>query len=242
MTPDEIRDLLAGAAGGYRNVRATIVYTLRRPGSRRVVRERRVAYERPDRAFHEEWRLSPTVHRLVGRAGRHGERWWQQTIGRREVIVHRGGSGPIAWWPSDPEAPPSQRLPMRRIAHVGIVHPAVLELLDPSEVVGIGNVDITLEDRGETSWLERPARRITVSCEPNDVLETVPWGDAELLVDVERGVILRAEDSGRGGATLTSEMTEIAFDLDLPPATFEPPEGSELFEVDDGEDDEPRVP
>jgi hypothetical protein len=57
-------------------------------------------------------------------------------------------------------------------------------------------------------------------------------GDADpivLDVDRERGVIVRAESSYKGSVYLILEMTEVAFDQELPPHTFQiqPLEGGE---------------
>lgn len=126
-----------------------------------------------------------------------------------------------------PGAPPDEPLPMEGIRDVGIVDPAVVELLDPDGIVRIGNVDPVFEVLGESECLGRPVVRARVRFEPEPdepaIFDTLPFGDAELLVDADRGVILYALDSGPDGATMTSEVTEIEFDLEVPPETFETP-------------------
>ena len=96
--------------------------------------------------------------------------------------------------------------------------------------------DVELELVGESHVLNRRALVVAARPVSGDTakLEGLGWGadEYELLVDAERGVLLRSEARVGGYPWRVLEMEEVAFDEDFPPGTFtlDPPPG-ESFEV-----------
>lgn len=104
-------------------------------------------------------------------------------------------------------------------------------LLDPASVVP----GLELEPLGRMTWGGREA--IRVRARPREADEELFWHDLhglapgaeayDLIVDVERGVLLRAAAYLDGEEFATTEVLEIAFDEPIDPATFTfvPPPG-----------------
>ena len=96
--------------------------------------------------------------------------------------------------------------------------------------------DVELELVGESHVLNRRALVVAARPVSGDTakLEGLGWGadEYELLVDAERGVLLRSEARVGGYPWRVLEMEEVAFDEDFPPGTFtlDPPP-RESFEV-----------
>jgi len=130
------------------------------------------------------------------------------------------------WWSFDPHTGARTNGGDRRYGH-GLPFNALL--VAPGQVVGSGELALA----GETAIAGRRglvvhARGRPVSAlfpEPGHLLE-----EAQLVVDAERGVLLRLEHLLDGESYALEEFTEIAFDEEFPAETFvfEPPAGEEL--------------
>jgi len=112
---------------------------------------------------------------------------------------------------------------------------AALALLDPAHVLGI----LRLEPAGEIVVAERPA--ILVRGAPRDRDGFYPHrlgfgAEAyELVIDRERGVLLRTTALLDGEPMSSTEVLELAFDEEFPPGTF-------VFELPEGETFRPLFP
>jgi hypothetical protein len=105
-------------------------------------------------------------------------------------------------------------------------HPLVAELIDPLDHLP---KDLRWERGGPTTFLGRRAMAFRAW-----VADWDRWNlftenltvadDYEVLVDVETGVILRFAQRFEGREYGATEMTEVAFDEDLPAELFQPPQ------------------
>jgi outer membrane lipoprotein-sorting protein len=97
---------------------------------------------------------------------------------------------------------------------------------------------VQLHPLGEAEWAGRRAlhaRATTRPGRPDFTFELPPGAESfDLLIDRERGVILRLAAFLAGDEFHTLEVGEIAFDETLPAETFrfDPPEGVEVVDVD----------
>lgn len=113
-------------------------------------------------------------------------------------------------------------------------------LLEPAVLIPV----LDFELRGEADAIGRPALRVGArpralqAGEPFFFRTQLPVGadEYELLVDTERGVVLRAAALLDGEEFSTSAIQELAFDPELPPEifTFEPPPGEAIRAPDAG--------
>lgn|GEM_PF-2496883 len=91
---------------------------------------------------------------------------------------------------------------------------------------------------GRNVFRLRGVSRVRTAYQPVDGLHELGVGadDYVLSVDAERGVILRAEARLREQPFIVVEMTEVAFDVDLPAETFtiELPDGQRFEDVSKG--------
>jgi hypothetical protein len=104
-------------------------------------------------------------------------------------------------------------------------------LFEPAPVLGV----VEFEVLGRTQVLDRPAHRVLarpipdVGAPPSLVLRDLGIGadNYELLIDAERGFLLRSEARLDGQPFRILEVTELGLDEDLPPHTFilDPPPG-----------------
>lgn len=118
------------------------------------------------------------------------------------------------WW----EWSPAFGLRSHELAR-GIRHHAGLDLLDPSEFLS----GFALEAAGEAVVAGRQARRVLLRSNsawhrPFELEPGVEEG--ELLLDAERGLILRRTAIVDGQEASVLEVEKISYDLELPPATF----------------------
>jgi hypothetical protein len=101
----------------------------------------------------------------------------------------------------------------------GVHHRGGVELLDPAEFLA----GYELEPAGEAVIAERPVRRVRVR---RTSAERGPFGvepaidAAELLLDAERGLVLRRAELVDGEEAFVREVERIAYDEPLPPETF----------------------
>jgi hypothetical protein len=104
-------------------------------------------------------------------------------------------------------------------------HPLVADLIDPRESLALGLAFERGPDRDHLGRRATTARAWISDWErwdPYSENATVA-DDYELLVDVETGVILRFARRFEGREFGATEMTEVAFDEDLPDELFQPP-------------------
>jgi hypothetical protein len=107
------------------------------------------------------------------------------------------------------------------------LHPVYAELFEPEDLLVEGGV--RLEPLGEASLLKRRALRVraVVDWTPDRHLAAVenlpPADDHELLVHVERGVILRRRSFADDRVFSSTEITSLVFDEELPPELFAQP-------------------
>jgi hypothetical protein len=107
---------------------------------------------------------------------------------------------------------------------VGDAHPLVAELIDPAERL---LEELRWERAGRTTYLGRQALGFRAWVADWDrwalFTENVAVADDyQVLVDVETGVILRFGRRFEGREYGATEMTEVAFDEDLPMELFRP--------------------
>jgi outer membrane lipoprotein-sorting protein len=108
------------------------------------------------------------------------------------------------------------------------------ELLEPIGLV----VAFELEPFGRTEVAGRPA--LHVRARPRELesrLHSLGFGadELELAVDVERGILLRTEARHADAAFRIVEVSEVEFDVELPPETFvfQAPEGETVRSSDE---------
>src|SRR5439155_6024346 len=114
------------------------------------------------------------------------------------------------------------------------VHPLILELLDPMDQWDDAAVVVPRFELIErTTWLDRPALRVSIRVEDwamvSMVSETVWEADEnELIVDAETGVVLRAASLLDGRAFRIVEVFDVSFDQPIDPSLFvlHPPPGT----------------
>ncbi|MBA3365251.1 MAG: hypothetical protein H0U03_05625 [Actinobacteria bacterium] len=102
-------------------------------------------------------------------------------------------------------------------------------LLDPSRL--LAGADFTV--LGRTTCAGREALRVLARPRKQEHLwppPGLPFGadEHELLVDAERGILLRTATRIEGRDLEIVEMLEVAFDETFPPDTFAPPPGEEI--------------
>jgi outer membrane lipoprotein-sorting protein len=120
------------------------------------------------------------------------------------------------WWSWSPATGLESHEDRRGVHHVG----AGLEMLDPARFLS----GFDLDSAGEAVVAGRAARRVHIRT--RDPKRHDPGGlelgieEAELLLDAERGLILRLAELFEGEEAFVREVEEIAYDVDLPPETF----------------------
>jgi outer membrane lipoprotein-sorting protein len=114
-------------------------------------------------------------------------------------------------------------------------------LIDPASILPA----VELEVAGRSTFLGRPVLEVTARPSPldEDDEEAPEWrsathglgsgaDDYRLLVDTERGVLLRSEALIGDEPFRVLEMKDVAFDEDLPEQTFTPPEAVDIERVE----------
>jgi outer membrane lipoprotein-sorting protein len=160
------------------------------PGEQAEVHRWRVELWAEQGRFRQERRGPDAEHVLVV----DGERWWSwsPTMGLRSHEDDRG------------------------VHHIG----AGLEMLDPARFLS----GFDLEPAGAGTVAGRAARRVHVRA--RDPKRHEPSGlelgieEAELLLDAERGLILRQAELFEGEEAFVREVEEIVYDVPLPAETF----------------------
>jgi len=107
-------------------------------------------------------------------------------------------------------------------------------LLDPAQLLASRVFEIV----GPAAWAGRPAVRVMVTPSAREVFSWergihVPEWPQELLVDAERGILLRCVNLLDGEPFSTVEFLSVAFDEEFPDDTFvfAPPDGEEVIDV-----------
>jgi outer membrane lipoprotein-sorting protein len=149
--------------------------------------------------------------------------------GKRSVstAVHVGD----VWWSYDP-AGGAQTNAGSRASQIDVHLPRAV--IDPGPLLS----SRVLEIAGDAVHAGRPAIRLIATPSP---AVTFPWQHGahagewpqELLVDAERGIVLRCASLLHGEPFAIVEFLAVAFDEELPDAAFvfEPPAGEELRDV-----------
>ncbi len=216
----DLLELMHGASGRVSSVRAIIVDRRRPELLERAFRRfaERVEFARGGGYFHvplggvapgeqaEEhvWRIA-----LLAEPGRFRR---ERTGPDAESVLVVDGN---RWW----DWSPAFGLRSHEVER-GISHGGGFELLDPSQFL----VGFSLEPLGEAVVAGRPARRVRVrSTETfaNRPLVLDPGvEEAEVLLDAERGLILRRAALVDEEEASVLEVEQIAYDEELPPETF----------------------
>jgi len=215
----ELLELMHGATGRVRGVRATFVER-RRPEllKRAFVRfAERVEVARGGGYFHV-----PLGGVASGEEA--DEHVWQIELAAEPGRFRQERRGPDAehvlvvdgerWWDWSPAFGLRSHEDER-----GVHHHGGLDLLDPSEFLA----GYALEPAGEAIIAGRPAIRVRVGCTS---AENRPFGlepgieQAELLLDAARGVVLRRAELVDGEEAFVREVETIIFDEPQPPETF----------------------
>jgi hypothetical protein len=215
----ELLELMHGAVGRVRSVRATLVER-RRPEllKRAFVRfAERVEMARGGGYFH-------VPHGGVAPGGEAGEHVWQIELTAEPGRFRQERRGPDAehvlvvdgerWWDWSPAFGLRSHEDERGVRHHGGLH-----LLDPSEFLA----GYALEPAGTADVAGRPAIRVRVG---RTSAEHRPFGlepgieKAELLLDAERGVVLRRAELVDGEEAFVREVETISYDKPQPPETF----------------------
>jgi outer membrane lipoprotein-sorting protein len=165
-------------------------------------------------------------------------RLWLEHDGRRRVEYSQGAAvitvvfdGPT-WWSWSPDVAARTNGGLHNHQHGS--GPSET-LIDSSALLSALRLQFVGSDtlRGRDIFRVRGLPRARSAHEPNHILYGL-GADADdymISVDAERGVVLRSEARLREEPFAVIEMTEMEFDVDLPPATFviDLPEG-ETFE------------
>ena len=225
----DLLELIDSAAGSYRTVRMATVRRTVTPGLRAAL-ERHAETLRRRGDSEEPWQLEH-VRREVRPVVESRLRLWHAPPHRWRV-EQPGGSlfvddGEREWHFTPPDAAWTHR--SQRATVWGIE-----QLLDPARLLPA----LLLEPTGETTWAGRHAIRVrSPSRGREDQLayeQLTPGADAhELLVDAERGTVLRLASLLGGEEIVTLDVEEIAFDEE--PAgwfVFEPPAGVEVVDAE----------
>jgi hypothetical protein len=205
----DVLELLSGAGRSWTTVRAVASVWSHRERSKEAI----VHHLREQRA------PEPGVARRVDARGlREADEWvakvWVARPDRTHVEYEGRGIVPLQKRVSSVNGRP-----------VSVPEPTPIDhLLDPSDIVA-ALVDLAVVGRGEVAG--RPVRLVTADPRPLRFGERGPFrglapgADRYLLsVDDERGVVLRLEAELHGDPYLITEITEIAFDEDLPEEIF----------------------
>jgi outer membrane lipoprotein-sorting protein len=138
------------------------------------------------------------------------------------------------WWSFDPGAGAMTNGSSPNHRHGSRLSRAIL---DPAELVASRDLEIV----GHSVHAGRRAVRVLSRPSVRDPFLSDPGGiggawDHELLVDAERGILLRIVSLLDGEPFMIAEFLEIAFDEELPDElfVFEPPPGEQVRDVRDG--------
>lgn len=215
----ELLELMHGATGRVRSVQATLIERRRPELLERAFRRfaERTEFARGGGYFHVPlggvapgeqadehlWRIE-----LWAETGRFRQERWGPDA--EHVLVVDGER----WWDWSPAFGLRSHGDDR-----GVHHHGGLDLLDASEFLG----GYALEPSGEAVAAGRPTRRMGVRSISS---EHRPFGlelgieEAELLVDAERGLVLRRAELVDGEEALVREVEQISYDETLPGTVF----------------------
>lgn len=237
----EVLELMHGAHGRFRTLRATIREWRHLPRSDRAF-EREVkesgatAYgvaflaTGMDEAEEEEARpeVSESILRLWVE-GRSRVREERESRGAHrpgpKLAIKDGG----IWWTYDPEYGAMSNVDEPEVGSG--VGQETEHLLDPSRLLSWADFTVL----GRTTCAGREALRVLTRPRTHEHLWPTPGlplgaDEHELLVDAERGILLRTATRMDGQDLQVVELLEVAFDETFPPETFTfvPPPGEEI--------------
>jgi outer membrane lipoprotein-sorting protein len=171
------------------------------------------------------------------------DRWrlWMEREGRRRTEFSAGeGSitvvfdGPT-WWSRSPHGLSMTNGGLENHRH-GVGPSGAL--IDAAALLSALRLQFLGDDtlRGRDVFRVRGLPRTRIGQEPEYGLHGLGGADADdyiLSVDAERGVVLRSEARLRERPFMVIEMTEVEFDVDLPPETFviDLPDGEAFHDV-----------
>ncbi len=212
--PENIPELMWASRQRWRTVRATLRYWEDTAMAREAMRV--MIPEAPPAGHEGAPRFEETVRRVWARKP---YRWRIEYEGPDGANAF---AGDLAW--SEPPHPPPNA-PRRPRAEPS-PDALALEAIDAT-VAYTFDPRILLEDLfitrvlGRTKHAERDAVRI-VAVDENSPNRLLGWGadDYELLVDDERGVLLRSAARIGGEEFQVTEIPDIAFDEDIPEGIF----------------------
>lgn len=217
----ELLELVYGATDRVRSLRATLVERQRPQLLKRAFQRfgERVEFARGGGYFHQvvggvaageeagehAWRIDLWAEPGRFRQERHGP-------DIESVLVVDGDQ----WWEWSPVFGLHSHEEQPGVHH----HQAGLDLLDPSVFLS----GYQLELAGETIAASRAVRRVRVRSRaavrrPSHELQ-LGIEEAELLLDAERGLILRQAEIFAGEEAFVREVEQISYDLALPAETF----------------------
>lgn len=199
---DDILELMRGARGRWDTVRAT----LRHWEDTVLIREARRRYYGAPLPTNGEPRFMEAVHRIWARKP---YRWRLEFDGPEGTNVFVGDLG----WSEPPDAPRTERRgPPLDALMLEAIDATVAYTFDPWPVI----TELVLRVRERTEHAGREAVRILAVPEAGPtVLLGSDADDYELLVDVERGVLLRSAARVEGEEFRVTEVLDIAFDEKL---------------------------
>jgi hypothetical protein len=215
----ELLELMHGAAGRVRGVKATLVER-RRP---ELLKQAFVKFaERAEMARGGGYFHAPLGGVASGEET--DEHVWQIELTAEPGRFRQDRRGPDVehvlvvdgerWWDWSPAFGLRSYEDERGVSHYG-----GLDLLDPSAFIA----GYVLEPAGEAVVAGRPVIRVRVGCA---TAEPRPFGlepgveQAELLLDAERGVVLRRAELVDGEEAFVREVESISYDEVQPPETF----------------------
>jgi hypothetical protein len=150
-------------------------------------------------------------------------RWESEVVfDEQHTLANRGAKDGEHWWMTSPEGriESNEGRPGRNVLSVGFEH-----MLDPARLLG----SLELEPREHAQWHGREAIRLRgvprPGVSPDTALHELGWpsDDYELLLDLERGVLLRSVSRIGEDEVKLHEVLDIAFDEEIPEETFLPP-------------------
>jgi len=215
----DLLELIHGATDRVRSVQATIVERRRPQLLERAFRSfaERVEMARGGGYFHV-----PLGGVAPGAPG--DEHVWRIELAAEPGRFRQERRGPEAehllvvdgerWWDWSPAFGLRSHEDERGVSHHG-----GLELLDASGLLG----GYTLEPAGESRAAGRPAKRVRVG---GTAAGHRPFGlepgieEAEVLLDAERGLVLRRAELVDGEEAFVREVAQITYDEPFPPETF----------------------
>jgi hypothetical protein len=253
VDPKEITQLMEDAWSRFRTIRLAVRHRFDRAAYERGLERFTGSPFIPDllRAFRERkdppgvefrgfraWMVKPAYHRqenyrhaelrsIASISGGDGEQLWSYVLGEARVFVQPNRALVALSRSQDSDGAAYGRAAYSKAdRYVGTLFvPLIGELIDPRE---FPLDEVQLQVAGRETYRGRPAIRVRARADWQRREQWLgenlpPADDYELLVDHERGVILRVMARFDGREFSVGEMLDVAFDEDIPLELFEPP-------------------